>query len=129
MRKDRKKNRIKVFMADFRRRADNDRAGGGSVPDGTGQEPGFASSAAPHALGFKKRRRFLQPGPCFQVGHDKRLQAFGRGAHADGVGFHDAEVGTHVGCQVGFVDDEQVAFGDTGPPLRRMFSPVATSIT
>ena len=83
-------------MADFRPRAENRRAAGGRFPDAGGQELVCALSGAQHSLVFNKRNYPLQPGQCFQLGHDKKLQAFGRGAHGNGVDCHDAEVGVHA---------------------------------
>ena len=58
---------------------------------------------------------------CLQVGHHKRLEAFGRCSHAHGVSFHHAQVGAHVRGQVSFVDHEEIALGDAGATLARNF--------
>jgi len=63
-------------------------------------------------LGFDVSDDVGQAGLGFEVGHDEGFEAFGSGAHAGGVGVHHVEVGADVGGQVGFVDDEEVAFGD-----------------
>ena len=56
-----------------------------------------------------------------QVGHDKRFEALGCGAHANGVCLHDLQVGSHIGREVGLVDDEKVALGDARSALARDF--------
>ncbi|MEY3887393.1 MAG: hypothetical protein RL650_1485 [Pseudomonadota bacterium] len=65
-------------------------------------------------MGFDVGNDVCQAGLGFEVGHDEGFEAFGGGAHAGGVGVHHGQVGADVGGQVGFVDDEEVAFGDAG---------------
>ncbi len=74
-----------------------------------------------HALGFDVGDDVGQAGLGFEVGHDKGFEAFGGGAHAGGVGVHHVEVGAHMGGQVGFVDDEEIAFGNAGAAFARDF--------
>ena len=46
-----------------------------------------------HAFGLDERHHLGQPCFGFQVGHHKGFEAFGRGAHAGGVGVHHVQVG------------------------------------
>ena len=65
-------------------------------------------------MGFDVGDDFGEAGLGFEVGHDEGFEAFGGGAHAGGVGVHHVEVGADIGGEVGFVDDEEVAFGNAG---------------
>ena len=72
-------------------------------------------------MGFDVGDDFGEAGLGFEVGHDEGFEAFGGGAHAGGVGMHHVEVGADIGGEVGFVDDEEVAFGNTGAAFARNF--------
>ena len=72
-------------------------------------------------MGFDVGDDFGEAALGFEIGHDERLEAFGGGAHAGGVGVHDVQVGAHVGGEVGFVDDEEIAFGNARAAFARDF--------
>ena len=61
------------------------------------------------------------PPLCLEIGHNKGLEALGCRAHPNGVGFHHRQISTHIGRQIGLVDDEQIAFRDTGATFARDF--------
>jgi len=61
----------------------------------------------------------LQANMSSQVGEDEGFVA----AHFFGVPFHDGQIGPDLGCQVDFVDDEQVGFGDAGAAFAGNFVP------
>ena len=57
---------------------------------------GQLSSDFEHAPGFYEVDHLGQAAQGLQVGHHKRLQAFGCRAHTLGVAAHDVQVGAHV---------------------------------
>ena len=67
-----------------------------------------------HAFFFNECHYRIQAGERLEVGHHKRLEAFGRGAHARSVIVHHIQVCAHVGRKVGFVNHEQITLGNTG---------------
>lgn len=68
---------------------------------GAVQTRGDSDGFGEHAAGLYEADDFGQAVLGFEVGHGKRFEALGGGAHAGRVGVHHIQVGAHVGGQVG----------------------------
>ena len=60
---------------------------------------------------------FIHADVVLDLGHDKSARA----PHPSRVARHDFEVGADGWCQIGFIDDQQVALSEAGTAFARDF--------